>query len=561
MRPESPPPTGRALLDLDQAWSTRPWAGRQPSRGETLDLEARFTLPADLGSSAATLVIDGLRGDARLQVNKQAFAPRSGGPGPLRFDVGESLVAGTNTMVLAIRAVPPGTDPLLSGSRDRVAWMAGPPRLEFGPAAGLELVSADLDEGRVRVTVRRGSGAGLAQSPARVKVVATRDGEVIQELGEADFHGSLATTSPTSWRGPMWPEDRDPLVMIWAHIEDDTGQIVDSRAVRTGLRDVSLSETSIVLNGEPLVPVAWRKSTRSFPETLSELTRVGANALELHGTSPDSAWLDRTDELGIFVVDLPRCDGQVRADARRLAANDTLLAGQDRARIDMMASHPSHIIWIAEGRSDLVAGRVARYAADPVQRLQVNGDLPGLNGAIGFPPPEVAGPWWNIELNLPHGQRSRSNRVAMVTQVIAAANEHLDAGAVGTVVPAWGVGGSGDEAAWRAALAARNVTPPTAGRRAPARIEISGLDAGQSAWAQASWHPRVGAIADGDGIARLELWHEGAATISVDGVSVDLTVSPGSWDLSGTDGSGASWDALATGWSGTVTETSWPPAG
>jgi hypothetical protein len=73
-------------------------------------------------------------------------------------------------------------------------------------------------------------------------------------------------------------------------------------------------------------------------------------------------------------------------------------------------------------------------------------------------------------------------------------------------------------------------------RRASSRVAVSGAVPGSPVWLEATWLTPVGAIADSRGRAKLELWHDGQATVHCGGDQVEVTLRPDEWrDLQRTD--------------------------
>lgn len=540
--------SGRATLVIDDAWSVRPWADSAGAAAKPARMRANFELPADRAGSNAELVLDGMRWSAVLTVNGHELAPVTGGPGPARVPLGGALRAGSNALTLTIEG-PRGVDALLTGSRHDSVALSGPPRLEFLPAADrIEQLAGRLDEAGATAVIEATGGV-------RVDVVATLDGRVLQQLGTASLEAGQAQTSPVGWQGERWPEGDQDLVFLWATLRDAAGRILDQRGLRTGFRTVALEGADLEINGASVHLLASRKWERSLGRTLWDGFQSGGNALELHGLPPAEAWMARTDELGVYVVDMPRCDGHVHATAARVAALATELAAQDRAVVRAMAGHPSLVLWSMEGQTRVFEPMLERLRADPVSRITAGLDLPSVALSPTTPLVPDAQPWWNNEVNMGGRQRPTGEVAA------ARMGEIFAAGAIGTHIPNWG-GGQGDrrsgQLAWQTTARDAGVDAPASSRRAAARVEVTGLRPGQTAWATAPRHPVVGAIAGSDGTAALELWHEGTATIDVDGRQRTVEVHPGRWQRQdpGSPQVGGR-DPLASAWKGVVSRVAW----
>lgn len=70
----------------------------------------------------------------------------------------------------------------------------------------------------------------------------------------------------------------------------------------------------------------------------------GLNAVELHGAVPPPGWLARFDELGLPIVQLPRCDGGLWSPGENqhaaLAAHAGVLAEQESRLLADAAADP-----------------------------------------------------------------------------------------------------------------------------------------------------------------------------------------------------------------------------
>lgn len=536
----------RATLYLDEAWQPDLWSV-VPVESRSLSARAAFSLPPERAHSDAVLVFEDLMWQAAVTVNGTALPPITGGIGPVRLPVGEHLRAGEN--VIDVVVTSDDTVPSVLRGTDRPqARLGSPPRLAFGPEDGLSGVVGYLDTDGVHA-------AASAPAGARITAEIARDGERLRALGAAPLTGGRAETAGVPWDGARWPAP-DSLVFVWVTLEDAAGNVLDKRAVRAGFRTVALDERDLMINDTPTRLLAVRQPRGPLDAGVHALLEVGANTLEYHGIPATERGLSLADELGLFVVDMPRCDGHVHARPEQLQAHDAAMAVQDLARIQAAGPHPSMVLWSSEGAPQMLAPILERYAADPVPRLTADVDLPSVPIAIGEQPREP-GAWWNLEVTIGHNQHH-----AAADEAIQTFQAIIGAGAIGTHVPAWHPGSEARSVAtarWRAQAAAAGIQRPEGPRRAPARISVTGLAPGQTAWARAAWHPTVAAAADEHGTAHLELWHTGPATISVGETTAEITVEAGTWELPETTSRHNQRALLASAWSGTPTALRWPP--
>ena len=67
-------------------------------------------------------------------------------------------------------------------------------------------------------------------------------------------------------------------------------------------------------------------------------------------------------------------------------------------------------------------------------------------------------------------------------------------------------------------------------RRGMSSVQINGLNPGQLVYLEAPWTPIVGAVADSQGTARLQSWHEGNAIVRAGDWSENIELQPSQWE-------------------------------
>jgi len=520
--PQRPP---RATLHLQQAWVPVPWTTTREDPSPTQTFQARVALPAAWRGSTARLVLEGLSYTARLSADGAPVAALTGGIGPVEAEVDAWLDGRLHTWTLDVTGAADGEE-LLAGTWAKRARLSSPPRVELG-GGPLDKLWVSLREDGLYVEV-------LADGGATVRFVAALDGQVVSELGRAPVRNGRAQLNGTEWTGARWPDGPDDLLWFWAVLEDGNGRELDRLATRTGVRQLALTDRGLTVNGGAVRLVAARHWTHQLGETLDRIAAHGGNTLELHGLSPDTAWLDQADELGLYVVDLPRCDGQVRATTDRIARWIDVLDDQSQARISAMHGHPSLLVWSMEGAVNHQRPLLHAFSSDPIARVVAGLDLPSESLTAGAPVEPPAPVWWNNEVN--NGDRTAGSGAHNALQT---AREALVRGAIGTHIPHYRVSGPERrhwEALWRQELGSVGVKTIGDGRRASARLLVSGLTPGQAAWVGAPWLPIQGAIADGAGRAIFTVWHAGEVDVWSGDWRETTTVTPGQWRVSAQGG-------------------------
>ena len=546
----NPAPTHpRATVVLDQGWDHSPWFASFPARpaSQVSPAAIQMSTTIELGRryKGGELVLDGLVRSASLSIDHRTVGEAMGGIGPVAIPLPGGLGGGRQALSLDISA-PKGGDELLLGTQFPTARLTGPPRLTLG-GNGLGLISLSLEADGLHASVHASQGA-------QVRLLTTLDGVVIQSLGTTRVVDGIASFGPMAWQGPRWPSD-DSLFFAWAILEDDAGAELDRKGVRTGLRHVALGERDMEVDGRATRMLAIRLWNRTLESTIEVGLKVGANTLELHGLPAPPSWMDRADELGMYVVDMPRCDGQVQANKRKVSDWAAELAEQDLALINHMATHPSLVLWSSEGDQGVFAPMLERYAADPVSRLTADWDVPSRPVTVSEPVKSADQPWWNMEVN-----QGRSLTRATADETLATVAATFRAGAIGTHMPGYSLDGADPrevEQKWRALGREHGVIPLPGERRGPARIAVSGLSPGQVVWASADWLPTTGGVANANGIARLDIWHRGDVLLDVSGVTRTVTVTPGRWVVPEAATLGSKGDVLQQAWKGGVTRIEW----
>lgn len=538
-------------LDLDAAWTERPWDSPSPQGPGALRTEARFVLEEERLRPSAVLVLEGVEGAVTVTVNGQALRPPPTGIAPLRVGVADLLRAGDNHLVVEVEAPAPDAEALVLGTRARGARLAAAPRLELGPGVITEL-AAGLRGDRVDVEVE-------APGAARVEVYAALDGEVVQALGEAALVDGRAALEPVAWQGPRWGAGQESdLLHLWAVARDADGRVLDARAWRTGLREVAPGRGSLAVGAHAAPLVVLRHGHGPLAGTLAQVHDMGLSGIELHGPPVVGEWLSLADELDVAVVVMPRCDGKVQSSTARLRAHADTLAEQDDALLQAVWPHPSLLLWSVEGGDDVVPRLAAPFARDPVPRVAAGVHVASRAATQLQPPPEVDGPWWCNEVNAgPHPTSLPPDAGPRTVEALVAA------GALGTVAPPQ-MSGAGQAAPadawqriWRETSDRLGVRRPAQGRRASARVRVSGLHPGQVAWLSGPQLPATGAAAGPDGVALLSAWGRGAARLQVGERERTIELSPGRWTP---DPAAPADQWLDRAWRGSVTTVAWEEA-
>jgi len=503
----------RGELWLDRRWEDAPLP--EGAAAGALARQVSFTLEAARIGAGSVLVLDDPWYRVEVTLNGVAVGEATGGIGPVSLAVGPWLREGENRLQVVVSPPAEGGVPaLVSNGLERRPPLGGAPRLSIRPGAQLSGLAVRAGDSGVRAVVRT-SGAPPG---AHVRVRAQLDGRALAELGGAEITGEVTELAEVAWEGARWSPTAavdGALFHLVATLEDGEGRTLDRASARVGVRRIVTDDAGFSVDGKRLALLADRILAGRTPRSqLASLSGAGLNALEAHGEWPTHPWLDEADELGVPVVLLPRCAGEIWDDtpgdrAGRLATHVDEIRRQDRELAWAAAAHPSVMLWACEGAPELASSlcegiRAADPAANPVAGI----DLPSRSIAATSEGATVGPAAWIVEIG-------RHRGVASIRDIA----EHFareSGGIYGGVAlsrPPRDVDLEEWRTAWTQVAWDVGAVPLDAGdRRAPSRLKLSGLSPGQTAWVEVEGLTPVGGLAGAAGSAEIDLWHAGDAT-------------------------------------------------
>lgn len=215
----------------------------------------------------------------------------------------------------------------------------------------LRVLCRDADERRAHVVL---SATFDSDGHHDVRIVTRRDGDVVYEQrsvvasGLNEFEWSIDIREPDLW----WPYElgEQPLTVFEVEVLVD-GVASDCRRQRTGLRQILWNDWIFSVNSEPL----FLRGTNMMPITvglggtddaaierdLQSVLDLGLNTVRMHGHIGRRRFYDRTDELGLLVLqDFPL----ERTHARSVRSH---AVSQATAAVDQLGRHPSIALWSA----------------------------------------------------------------------------------------------------------------------------------------------------------------------------------------------------------------------
>lgn len=200
--------------------------------------------------------------------------------------------------------------------------------------------------------------------------------------GTNEVDWNIDVDSPSLWW--PWALGPQPLTEIRVEVVVD-GVTSDDRVVRTGLREVAMTDWVISVNGETLFAKGANAApTRDFLAEASaaevrrdvELAReLGLDLLRVNGHVARPEFYDAADELGILVwQDLPLQWGYARS-VRKEAVR------QARELVDLLGHHPSVAMWCGHSEPEGAVDRKAAAGASVVRRI-LQQQVPSWNRTI-----------------------------------------------------------------------------------------------------------------------------------------------------------------------------------
>ena len=215
----------------------------------------------------------------------------------------------------------------------------------------LKVLCRDADERRAHVML---AATFDSEAEHEVVVVTRRDGEIIDEQrpavarGRNDLEWSIDIRDPDLW----WPRELgdQPLTEFSVEVVVD-GERSDRRMRRIGLRQIvwndwifSVNGERVFLRGTNLMPITvglGDTDDEAIERDLGHVLDLGLNAVRVHGHIGRRRLYDRTDELGLLVLqDFPL----ERTHARNVRSRAVVQAA---AAVDQLGHHPSIVLWSA----------------------------------------------------------------------------------------------------------------------------------------------------------------------------------------------------------------------
>jgi beta-galactosidase len=278
-------------------------------------------------------------------------------------------------------------------------------RLADADPAAADPAAADL-AAEVPVTVARAGRASRADaaplSPGRTALV----GKVVAGLDLSAQERSAWTAEALELRPPIdclavlgteipgvarWSADQPTLYPLALALVSPRGEPVEEVEAKVGFRRVQIDGRRLLINGQPVLIRGVNRhdfdqrtgrvvSVESMRADLVAMRQFGFNAVRTSHYPNDPAFLDLTDELGLYVIDEADIESHAFYDS---VCRDPRYLGAFVDRVSRMVrrdkNHASVILWSLGNESgygpnhDAAAGWVRRY--DPSRPVHYEGAI------------------------------------------------------------------------------------------------------------------------------------------------------------------------------------------
>lgn len=340
---------------------TVPWAsheerrggGSSGSSGSSMVIRREFHCPAEADRARRTwLELEGVPGQADVWVDGTLAGEIDCEHAPYLFEVPSN----ESDHAIALEVTSQRSSAWPEGSAD-LRGVTEPMRVHTTGNAAFTRLKMLCSEARTEhaaiqinaeVNVARPCSVSIR---TRVRKVGSTDPEFSQQIertvaaGPNRVRWAVSVEKPDFW----WPHALGPGTLYDISvdlIDADTGDVSDTRTLRTGLRSMSLERWATTLNGAPMfVKGALLPSRSDTDDDAVELVRnvreAGLDLVYLRDGVQRPAFYEAADELGMMIWQQLPLVGRERSRRRheRLA----------RQVIDRFAHHPGIVAWTREG--------------------------------------------------------------------------------------------------------------------------------------------------------------------------------------------------------------------
>jgi beta-galactosidase len=415
-----------------------------PEKNPTGVHRRRFEVPAEWLARRVTLTVGSAESVVYVWVNGVAIGMGKDSRLPSEFDVTRHLVAGENTVALA---VVQWSDASWLEDQDQW-WLPGLHRSVTLTCTARTWIAdcafdARLDDARLDAEIR----VGFADAPApgwRVDIelfdaderrLAAADGlgvpifrrgaPVVELVDGYVFQGHVARASLPVKGVRAWSHETPVLYRAVVTLRDPAGAVREVVTQRVGFRSVVVRDNQLLVNGQPVQivgvnrhewdPARGRAVTHDgMRRDLLLMKRHHVNAIRCAHYPNDERFYDLCDELGFYVIDEANLETHARwSSLCRDARYQTAMLERGARMVLRDRNHPSVILWSLGNESgygpahDAMAAWIRRV--DPSRPLHYEGAI-GKNLFADAPVTDVVCPMYPEIHEIAAWSRSRRDR-------------------------------------------------------------------------------------------------------------------------------------------------------
>lgn len=332
--------------------------GRRVAPDEELWYRRTFRVPDDWAGQRVLLHFGAVDWRARVRVNDRDLGEHRGGYDAFSFDVTDALVAGDNTLVVAV------TDPTDAGGQPRGKQVRKPGGIWYTPTTGIwqtvwlepvpvvHIRALHVTASARGAVVVRVEHDGPPKTAVRVEAFDAGDETVSHEITNSGKDVALAIDKPRPW------SPRDPFLYdLRVQLRSADGEVLDSVTGYFGCRTIEVGPDAegtprLLLNGAPLFQFGpldqgfWPDGLYTAPTLdamrfdIEAVRKMGGNMLRKHVKVEPELFYAECDRVGMLVwQDMPSANNTT---AVWKASFETELAELVRER----GNHPSIVMWV-----------------------------------------------------------------------------------------------------------------------------------------------------------------------------------------------------------------------
>ncbi len=328
---------------VDSSWFTDPALARFREPGKVLVpfwltpkthyvgvawYQRTVSIPSTWSGRQITLTLERVHWTSNVWVDTVFAGSGASLATPHAFDLTRFLAPGTHVITLRIdnrlEPVNVGSSAHSVSDHTQTNWhgVVGVLSLEARPACGIDGVAVNSDSVAraflISVKLRRscgepvvtglrisghgGYGARMHDLPVRTyPIPAAKDSTPVQ------------VTYPLGPHGSLWDEFVPALYTLSVSVVDARGRVLDTRAIRSGVRQFTTRGTQCVMNGRPVMLRGTLESA-IFPRTgypptdvaswkkiFAQCRAFGLNHMRFHSWCPPDAAFAAADEIGMYL--------------------------------------------------------------------------------------------------------------------------------------------------------------------------------------------------------------------------------------------------------------------